>query len=335
MTVTELVARVLLTSHSDASSQPSVRARCGASLTSDRARANGAAVLAWRPRRSRNPDSRRHRHRTIRLMVDLRLAGSVVVNDDQGMDGEFVGVYETARGTECASAVLLVGGSEGGLLSEHVGIATALADRGVAALSIAYFGLPDLPPHLAGIRLEYFADALGWLAQRTGLGAGSLVMWGASRGSEAALLSAVHFPDLVHNVIALVPGNVVLAGWPGRSGPAWTLEGVPLPFTHRFGPDAMDERALIPVEQVVGDVFLAGAGADMTWPSADMAIAMRARRGDARPGDMLINYPDAGHDLALVTPGGNPTLSQDPTTQARLNLWFEIVHFLESVARKH
>jgi hypothetical protein len=139
MTVTELVARVLLTSHSDGSSQPSVRALWREPDLGPGAR-NGAAVLAWRPPRSRNPDSQRHRHRTIRVMVDLRLAHSVVANDDQGMDGEFVGVYEPARGTECASAVLLVGGSEGGLSSEHVGIATALADRGVAALPLRISG---------------------------------------------------------------------------------------------------------------------------------------------------------------------------------------------------
>jgi dienelactone hydrolase len=248
--------------------------------------------------------------------------------------GEFVGVFEAPRGGECGSAVVLLGGSEGGLATEHVRLARDLADRGVGALALAYFGLPGLPPDLAGIRLEYFADALSWLADQTGLGAESTVMWGASRGSEAALLSAVHFPELVHHVVALVPGNVVLAGWPLGSGPAWMLDGSPLPHSSHFGPDAVDERALIPVERITGRVLLAGAGADRAWPSAEMARAIRTRRGEHRHGDVLGNYPDADHGLGRVGPHRDATADHGPTTRARAHLWPEVVAFLEGIAAK-
>jgi len=58
---------------------------------------------------------------------------------------------------EVSAAVLLIGGSGG---SEPSYVGRALAGKGVAVLSVAYFARPGLPGQLRGIRLEYFFSAL-------------------------------------------------------------------------------------------------------------------------------------------------------------------------------
>ena len=51
-------------------------------------------------------------------------------------------------------------------------------------------------------------------------------MLGSSHGSEAALLLGVHYPRLVHSVVALVPSSVVTCGIVGAG--RVTLFDVPL-----------------------------------------------------------------------------------------------------------
>ncbi|MGH3192383.1 MAG: hypothetical protein ACRDPY_36430, partial [Streptosporangiaceae bacterium] len=171
---------------------------------------------------------------------------------------------------EPSAAVLLIGGSGG---SEPSYAGEALAGEGVAALSVAYFARPGLPGQLRGIPLEYFFSALEILRNELPSSAVPLAVLGMSRGSEAAMLTAIHSPIRVGGVVATVPGNVVAGSWP-PGGPAWLLDGQPLPYADHSGPACEDASALIPVELVPGPVFLVAAGADQVWPSADMAIAL-------------------------------------------------------------
>src|ERR1051326_4096570 len=62
--------------------------------------------------------------------------------------------------TATLPGILVLGGSEGGL---HEIDAAFLAERGYAALALAYYGLPGLPDVLKNIPLEYFATALDYL----------------------------------------------------------------------------------------------------------------------------------------------------------------------------
>ena len=143
-----------------------------------------------------------------------------------------------------------------------------------------------------------------------------MVILGVSRGSEAALLSGVHFPDLVHAVIALVPGNVVLCSWP-PGGPAWMLKGEPLPYVSRFGPTADDPEAEIPVERIRGPVLLISAGADRVWPSSAMAAAMASRlkaHGHPYP-DEHFDHPFAGHGHSPPSGAAGPAIT-DPRDSA-------------------
>jgi len=226
--------------------------------------------------------------------------------------------------------VLVIGGSGG---SEPSYIAEALAAEGFAALSVAYFARPGLPATLSRIPLEYFGSALELV--RTELSPGvPIAIIGMSRGSEAALLTAIHLQPPVAGVVVSVPGNVVAGGIP--DGPAWLLNDRPLPWTDRPGPSCDHPAAVIPVDQVPGPILLVAAGADTVWPSAAMAqaISQRLRRHGDRHGHVVLKYPDASHCLGYLIPhlpAGllPPGLDDDPATRAaRTTAWAEVLEFL-------
>jgi len=221
--------------------------------------------------------------------------------------GGFIGhYYAPAAAAPPQPAVLVMGGAEGGLGEYLDAIAALLASHGHPALAIGYFRLPGLPADLANVPLEYFIGALTWLRGQPGVDRGRVFAYGASRGSEAALLLGAHRPDLVQGVAALVPSDVVHCAYPSCAGPSWTLAGAPLPYTSQFdGPNPTDSTAaVIPVERIVGPVLLVCGEADVEWPSCPYARAIDARLA-ARPGaqrHLLLAYPGAGHKVGLLLP---------------------------------
>jgi len=227
--------------------------------------------------------------------------------------------------------VLLIGGSEGGIGGELV--ANLLASHGYPALSVAYFGVPGLPRRLSEIPLEYFVRALRWLARQPGVGENRLIVFGASRGSEAALLLAVHFPTLVRAVIAISPSNVSVGSYPGCDGPAWTLGGRPIAYQCTFGPNENTTGAAIPVGRIRARMLLVCGGADAVWPSCPMARAIERQRGTAR--DVLLAFPHAGHGVGFV-PNipiwfdhlSGDSLQANPT--ARERFWPRMLRFVRT-----
>ena len=230
--------------------------------------------------------------------------------------------------------VVLLGGSEGGLPDTLE--AELLASRGYPTLAVAYFKGPELPDQLDNIRLEYFVTALHWLGRQPGVDPKRLVVSGASRGSEAALLLGVHYPNLVHAVIALVPSNVALCGYPDCSQPAWTLHGKPVPYSRLMGPTADNPSAVIPVEDINGPLLLACGGVDQVWPSCPMAEAiinrLQAHR-HPRP-HVLLSYPHADHyidslipNIAYRIPGTDDT-DWKANMKARTQAWPAVLNFL-------
>jgi len=228
-------------------------------------------------------------------------------------------------GAAPAAAVLVIGGSGG---SEPSYVAEALAGEGMTALSVAYFARPGLPDQLRDIPLEYFTAALGILRSALPSPAPPVALIGMSRGSEAAMLTAIHAPAAVQGVLVTVPGDVVVGSHP-PGGPAWLLDGQPLPYDRPFGPVGDDPAIRIPVERIPGPVMLVGAGADQVWPSAEMARALSARlreHGDPY-GHTLLDYPDAGHCLGYLIPRLPegllpPDLADGPADQqARPDAW--------------
>jgi len=257
-------------------------------------------------------------------------------------EGFFGYLYQPPPSGEKHAAVLIFGGSEGG---DHATLAASLlAAHGYPALALAYFREPGLPQTLSNIPLEYFIRAIGWLARQPDVNPARIFVSGASRGSEAALLLASHFPSLVYGAIANVPSNVAYGciGCPG--GPAWTLHGQPIPYA-TFLPGirpTYPKADVIPVENIRGPVFLDCGGADKVWFScpATKAIAARLRTFHRANHLVIASYPSGGHGVGGLVPHeavfpGTDTRFVDlegvtPTANslARADLWPRLLAFL-------
>ncbi len=194
-------------------------------------------------------------------------------------------------------AVLVLGGSQGGLREAP---AAVLAARGFAALALAYFKAPGLPDVLVEIPLEYFEKALDWLAAQPEIDPARIAPCGWSKGGELALLLAASFPGRFKAVAAFSPASHVWQAT-GAEGPpprksSWSRDGLGLPWlpfgymglgttlrflfkqpfalvgSHRAGLKKAGAypQARIPLEQFKGPVLLVSGSADALWPSSEM-----------------------------------------------------------------
>ncbi len=255
----------------------------------------------------------------------------------------FVGDYFAPSSADPATAVLVFGGSEGGLSTAL--LASRLAADGYPSLALAYFRAPGLPQSLTNIPLEYFRRALTWLAARPEVAPRRIVVLGGSRGSEAATLLGVHYPRLVHGVVALVPSSVVICGIAGAGqgggclGPAWTFRGKPVPYTYQFDDtDPTDvPAAVIPVERIRAPIFLACGGHDATWSSCaySRAILGRLSRFGSTVRRRLVTEPVAGHSVGAALPYEPGNLKFDTNVPAdergREALWPDLLAFLDGL----
>jgi dienelactone hydrolase len=256
-------------------------------------------------------------------------------------DGLYGRMYTPRSASARGPAVLTFGGSEGGLIAGAVS-ASGFATAGIPSLALAYFKEPDLPSELHSIPLEYFVKALQWLASQPAVDPHRIFVSGVSRGSEAALLLGVRFPELVHGVIALVPSNLVGCGVPPHCDlPAWTLDGGALPFKRGFGPSpGPDPAVLLPVENLLGPTLFVCGGDDHIWDSCGMANAM-VQRLDAhrvRYQHQLLAYPGAGHGVGALPvwkskePDEEAGASQDSNAVARKDAWPRVLAFVRSAS---
>ena len=278
-----------------------------------------------------------------------RSVGVVVRNerpDGVGFYGEF---YSPADPRPSGTAIVVLGGSEGGLAT--VGLAELLASHGFPTLALAYFGEPGLPAGVTDIPLEYFAAAAAWLGRQPGVHSGRVDMLGISRGSEAALLAASDFPDLIHAVVGAAPTSVVNPPEPGPRGSAWTRQGVPVPSIRAAeagDPAPVDDPgAVIEVENIPGPLFLLCGTDDAAWPSCGYADAIEARRrahGGAGS-DVELRFVGAGHGVASLVPfiseaSTTPTFRDDGAVEpggdpiidgaGRASAWQRLLAFLSS-----
>ena len=251
-----------------------------------------------------------------------------------------IGDFDYPAGAERRPAILLLGGSEGGIPGPLQ--AGLLAAQGYPVLALAYFKEPGLPQQLENVPLEYFAAALKWLGRQPQVDPTHIAVLGISRGSEAALLSGAYFPALVHAVIAMVPSDVALCSYPGCQGPAWTLHGHALPYTREFDdPQPTDQpAAVIPVKRIRGPIFLACGGDDQTWtscPYADAIIAHLNAAHDHFP-HVLYRYANAGHEVGAFVPyepqAGNDSADQ-ADQEALAAVWPRLLDFLSAFSRSH
>ncbi len=244
----------------------------------------------------------------------------------------FYGQYfSPAPGVSHAPALVLWGGSEGDLGGAPE--AALLASHGIPTLALAYFDDPGLPCRLEDIPLEYFVKAINWLRRQRQVDPRKMWIDGASRGAEAALLVASHFPAQVHGVVAIAPTYYVFGANPGHcqiSGPktpppAWTLHGKPVA-----------PRGVIPVRQITADLLLIAGGDDTVWPSFVYAPQIMAHLPHNGAPHRYLYYPQAGH-IVLGIPYSvvpNEFLDDGGTTAsdsaAWMRAWPAMIDFINS-----
>lgn len=284
-----------------------------------------------------------------------RQVGPGVRSTTQTVAGEgFDGVFYRGPGGSTGKrrpAILAFGGSEGGNSMSLAG--NALAASGYPTLTLAYFHAPGLPEHLVKIPLEYFAEALRWLAGQPGVDPHRIYILGASRGSEAAQLVAVHYPKLVYGVVLGVPSGVVQVGLTGGTGlssrpagaSAWSFHGKPVPYAVHVNephPTAVP-RSVIPVERIPGPMFLVCGGSDQVWASCPFsrAIVERLTAHHDRFAHVLAAYPDAGHGVGSLVPYEPAAAAADSVTAGRqpganqlalAKVWPRLIQFLHTTA---
>lgn len=290
------------------------------------------------------------------------IPADVKVTDLRRPDSPIVGrFYEHAGGKR--AAILAITGSNGGIDER---MSPFLASKGYNVLSIAYHHFDGVSQDLIEVPLEYFQTALQWLGRQPAVDATRIGVAGASKGSEAALLTASNFPDLVHAVAAIVPSSVVWEGAdararfggdphfdaPGKS--SWSLNGKPLPFVHKFVSPArlanrprtfldeyeppldhaVESDTVIPVERIRAPVFLASAGDDLAWPSQQMAREIKNRliAHHFKPLVELHEYPLAGHGIAPPGFRAGSALGGTAVENARAgaDAWTHLILFLDA-----
>jgi hypothetical protein len=272
-------------------------------------------------------------------------------------DGVF-GNFFAAKAPGRRPAILLIGGSEGGLQAGNGGIIGGLTGAGYDVLYVCYFGCPGTPDHLASVPLETFDRALAWLGAQPGIDARRVGVVGGSKGAEAALLAAARHPEL-RVVVVGMPSSVA---WPAITAsatpaPSWTLGGAPVAFLPYaiaafakrgiFGlydgalpTEPQHPDAVIPVERITAPLLLVCGEADTLWPSCKMADEIAARRAaHGKPAPTILRYPDAGHGVfgpppptptpALAQLGGTPA----GNAAARAAGWPKVLAFLKARLR--
>lgn len=264
----------------------------------------------------------------------------------------FAGVGEGPR-----PAILLLGGSEGGIGAAVKNRSIELQKMGYSVLNISYFRAPGQNEKLELIPLEYFDTALAWLKSREGVDPKRIAVWGGSKGAEAALVIASRHPEL-RAVVAGMPSNVVWAGvdWNfGHTDSSWSKNGKPVPHLP-YAEFVWDEDvaamyrnslknlsqypdAVIKIERAHAPILLICGEKDTLWPSCDMARAVEARaKKFGQPDITLLAYKDAGHGVAgkprnssepsyerLGSMGGSP----DGNNEARKDNWPKTLAFLK------
>jgi uncharacterized protein len=267
--------------------------------------------------------------------------------------------YFPARTASAGPGILLLGGSEGGLGSGARRDALALRDQGYNVLQVSFYRAPGQLENLERVPLETFDHALAWLRNRQEVKAGHIGIYGTSKGAEAALVVASRHPEIAA-IVAAAPSSVSWTGinwaFDGRPAePSWSLNGEAYPavpygawdpelgiyslYANGLAALDVDSPAILAVEQTSAPILLICGGADMLWPSCDMAEQIRARAG-GRPDVTILTYPEAGHFVAGV-PAEAPSEAEDSeyggTTvtnhASQKDSWPKILGFLADALR--
>lgn len=228
--------------------------------------------------------------------------------------------------TENQPTVILIGGGDWG---DYWG--QAFGRSNYAALSLPYLGREGVPELIEEIPLEYFQKAISWLKEQPEVNPDKIVVMGASRNAELALVIASYLPESVHGVIAYSPSSVSWSNavHPFNSyelKPSWTYENQAVPFIpteklkgstsntvetlsywkRALSDSAAVRKASIKVENIQGPILLFSGLDDEVWPAAVMSDMMENRIDTSAFNFIFenIQYENAGHLIS-----GNPNFA--------------------------
>lgn len=274
-------------------------------------------------------------------------------------DGIFANYYP-AKGVGPRPAILLLGGSEGGLGKDMRALALLLQTEGYSILQLAYHNAPGKSAKLKNIPLEDFRRGLDWLKAQPGVDANRLGIVGYSKGAEAGLLVATRYPGVRAAALGM-PSSVVWDGMTGENymfgsfSSSWSEGGEPLPHLAYKGQPGSDglmpvfvnglkeldknPAAIIPVERFKGKLLLVCGEAEKLWPSCpmtDQIVARAAAKG--APAPVVLRYKDAGHGV-MGAPFANDKArrywaklggTEAGNAAARADSWAKIGAFLKA-----
>lgn len=230
-------------------------------------------------------------------------------------DGLVANYYPGPRDRQ-SPAILLIGGSEGGLGRFMNNYALALQRSGYGVLHLSFWRAPGQSERLEQIPIEYFERGLAWLRAQPDVDPERLAMAGWSRGSEAAVLVGSRDNGLKALILGMPASHVFEDYAPehleihGTS--AWSINGDALPAVLASDlPDAMDTpettaaflaaleeapAAALPIAQVNAPVLMICGEMDIIWPSCPMARVLKtSAEQHAKKEILLIAYERAGH----------------------------------------
>jgi hypothetical protein len=243
--------------------------------------------------------------------------------------------------------IICFGGSEGGIFGANI-IAEKFSRNNYVALAVAYFGIDNLPKELENIPLEYFEKAFALMKSNPMVDTNKMVVIGASRGAELALLLASRYPNDIKAVIAIAPSSYVFQGytphdWTRRNS-TWTYNNQPLPFIptlyekfeksnnilemfkSSISQTEYLEKAAIEVEKINGPVLLISGEDDQLWPSSLMSeqIMKRLKENNFRFMYKHLAYKNAGHAFMTTALGG----THEGNDFAQSDSWNKTFEFL-------
>lgn len=236
--------------------------------------------------------------------------------------------YCTNNNKDKTTAIVLVGGGQWGDYW-----AQEFVKKQYVGLSLPYIGnkaLPELPEE---IDLEYFEKAIKWLMLQPEVEPKKIIVMGASRNAELALLIASTFPKLINGVVAYSPSsvswsNTVLPYNSNEIKASWKYKGVDVPYvpmtkiegnnsdkieTLDYWKSGLKKteylaKAMIKVEKINGPILLFSGNDDAVWPSSIMADMIEQRLIDSNFKFPIenIKYKNAGHLIS-----SHPELNSD------------------------
>lgn len=229
----------------------------------------------------------------------------------------FQGTLYVKDGLKNKTAIILLGGGPWGAYW-----AQEFATNDMVGFSLPYIGSAGLPTLPEDIDLAYFENAIQWLGKQQEVNPDKVLVMGASRNAELALVIASTLPEIVSGVIAYAPSsvswsNTVLPYNSNTLKPSWTYNDMDIPYVPMKKISGNDSNkinmlayweeglantdvvnnAIIKVERIAGPVVLFSGLDDKVWPSAKMAdmIAKRLKENDFKYPVKNIQYENAGH----------------------------------------